>query len=64
MKFLDGFKTVIGLAGSVVLVLAPKVDPNVIATVGDHAYGIAQGVFGLLTIFGAIHKAEKRGLVG
>jgi hypothetical protein len=60
MKFLDGFKTIIGVAGSVALIVAPKIDPAIVQAVGDHAYGVAQGVFGLLTVLGVIHKREKK----
>lgn len=60
MKFLNGFKTVIGVIGSVVLVLAPRVSADVVQAVGDQAYGVAQGIFGLLTVLGIIHKVEKK----
>jgi len=60
MKFLNGFKTIIGLAGTVLGVILPKIDSAIITGVGDHVYGIAQGVFGLLLTLGLIHKAEKR----
>lgn len=60
MKFLNGFKTVIGVIGSVVLVLAPRVSADVVQAVGDQVYGVAQGIFGLLTILGIIHKVEKK----
>lgn len=59
MKFLNGLKTIIGVVGSVVLVIAPKVGLDVVQSAGDQVYGIAQGVFGLLTILGVIHKVEK-----
>lgn len=60
MKFLNGFKTIIGLVGTVVTVLVPKVTPDIVNAVGDHALAIGQGVFGLLTVLGIIHKAEKK----
>lgn len=60
MKFLNGFKTILGLVGTVVTVLMPKVTPDLVAGVGDHAVAIAQGVFGLLTVLGIIHKVEKK----
>jgi hypothetical protein len=59
MKFLDGLKTVIGVIGTVASVLIPKVTPDVVNVVGDHTMAIAQGVFGLLTVLGIIHKVEK-----
>lgn len=61
MKFLNGFKTIIGLVGSVVTVLIPKVTPDIVSAVSDHAVAVAQGVFGLLTVLGVIHKVEKKG---
>lgn len=59
MKFLNGFKTVIGLVGTVVTVVFPKMAPDVVATVGDGLYGVAQGVFVTLAALGVIHKVEK-----
>lgn len=59
MKFLNGLKTIIGVVGTVITVLIPKVTPEIVTTVGDHTVAIAQGVFGLLTVLGIIHKAEK-----
>lgn len=59
MKFLDGFKTIIGLVGTVVTVVAPKISPEVVQTVGEQVIGIGQGVFGLLAILGVIHRREK-----
>jgi hypothetical protein len=59
MKFLNGFKTIVGVVGSVLTVLIPKLDPSIISGVGDHLFAVAQGVFGLLTVLGIIHKVEK-----
>lgn len=59
MNFLNGFKTIIGVLGSVVAIVLPKVAPGVVQAVGDQVVGIAQGVFGLLTALGIIHKVEK-----
>lgn len=59
MKFLDGWKTVIGLVGTVVTILVPKLDPNLVTGIGEHATGIVQGVFGLLAVLGIVHKTEK-----
>lgn len=58
MKFLNGFKTVLGLAGTVVTVLAPKFAPT-LNEAAPHAVAVAQGAFGLLLALGVIHKAEK-----
>jgi len=62
MKFLNGFKTIIGLAGTVVSVLAPKFAPA-LNEAAPHAIAVAQGVFGLLLALGLIHKVEKRNTV-
>jgi hypothetical protein len=59
MKFLDGFKTVLGALGTVALILFPKLNPTMIGEVSEHLYGIVQGAFALLTLFGVIHKIEK-----
>lgn len=64
MNFLNGFKTIIGVLGTIVSVALPKVAPDVVTAIGNHAVDIAQGVFGLLTALGLIHKAEKAGLIG
>lgn len=58
MKFLNGFKTAIGLLGMVATVVLPKAVP-VINEAAPHAVAVAQGVFGLLTALGIIHKVEK-----
>lgn len=58
MKFLNGFKTVIGVAGTVASLVAPKILP-VITDAAPHAINIAQGAFGLLMVLGIIHKSEK-----
>lgn len=60
MKFLDGLKTLIGVVGTVVTVVLPKVSPAVVVAVGDHVFSVAQGVFGVLTLLGVIHKVEKK----
>lgn len=59
MKFLDGFKTIVGLVGTAVTVLLPSVAPEVAASIGDQVVSISQGVFGLLAALGIIHKVEK-----
>lgn len=58
MKFLNGFKTVLGAVGMVGAIAFPKLAPT-IADAAPHAIGVAQGVFGLLLTLGIIHKAEK-----
>lgn len=58
MKFLNGFKTVLGAAGMVASIVAPKVVPA-LTDAAPHAINVAQGVFGLLLALGIIHKAEK-----
>lgn len=60
MKFLNGFKTFIGLAGIIITTVTTKVAPEVVAQVGSEVVGIAEGVFGLLLTLGIVHKAEKR----
>lgn len=59
MKFLNGFKTILGLIGTVVTVVIPAISGDVVAAVGEQVLGIAQGVFGLLAALGVIHKVEK-----
>lgn len=59
MKFLDGFKTIIGMVGSLAVVLSPSIAPDLVDKVGTHVVGIAEGAFGLLAALGLIHKAEK-----
>ncbi len=58
MKFLNGLKTVIGVAGTVATLVMPKIVP-VITDAAPHAINIAQGAFGLLMVLGIIHKKEK-----
>lgn len=60
MKFLNGFKTILGLAGTVVSVLAPRYAPA-LNEAAPHAVAVAQGAFGLLLALGVIHKVEKAG---
>lgn len=59
MKFLDGFKTLIGLVGLIVTIVAPKISPELVNAIGAQVLWIAQGVFGLLTVLGVVHKVEK-----
>lgn len=59
MKFLNGFKTVIGVLGTVVTVVLPKVTPEVVQAVGGAMVQIAEGAFIMLGALGLIHKGEK-----
>lgn len=59
MKFLDGFKTVLGAVGVVVSVVAPKVAPALIVGAIESINNMAVGAFSLLTILGIVHKVEK-----
>lgn len=58
MQFLNGFKTVIGLLGTVAAVLVPHIAPTIQAA-APQVVDIAQGAFGLLLTLGIIHKVEK-----
>mgnify|MGYP001160660381 CR=1 FL=1 len=65
MKFLNGFKTVIGIIGAVATPLvALGGDVGRIATDGiaalPHVYSTVEGAFLTLATLGIIHKAEKR----
>lgn len=60
MKFLDGWKTVLGVAGCVLTVALPRAQPGVIGGILDNANNAVVGVFGLLTVLGIVHKVEKR----
>lgn len=59
MKFLNGFKTLIGALGLAVSVVLPNVAPGIVDTVGHSVFQVADGVFGALVALGVIHKAEK-----
>jgi len=59
MKFLNGFKTWIGVAGLIATTVVPQYAPA-INEAAPHAVNIAQGVFGLLLTLGLIHKGEKK----
>lgn len=58
MKFLNGFKTYIGLAGMVAAIIAPRLAPQ-INEAAPHVVSIAEGIFGALLALGVIHKVEK-----
>lgn len=59
MNFLNGFKTILGVVGTVVSVVVPNAAPA-IGEASPHIFAVAQGVFGTLLALGVIHKAEKR----
>lgn len=59
MKFLDGFKTIIGSVGLLVTVVAPKLDPAIVGAVGQNTVNIATNVFAIITAIGLVHKAVK-----
>lgn len=61
MKFLNGFKTYLGLGGLIASVVLPLVGvaPGGIPGVQENLWSIAQGVFGTLGALGVIHKVEK-----
>jgi hypothetical protein len=59
MKFLSGFKTVIGFIATAVSVIVPAVKPEMVSGIGDHIVGIVQGASALLLALGIIHKKEK-----
>lgn len=60
MRFLNGWKTVLGVAGTLAGVLLPKVHPDVVSGVLGSADNVVVGAFTMLTLLGVIHKAEKR----
>lgn len=58
MKFLNGWKTGVGIAGLIVGTVAPHYVPAL--------QGIdtcVQSIFGTLTVLGLIHKGEKAGVL-
>lgn len=61
MKFLNGWKTILGVAGTAATLVFPHVDPGVLGGVLDNANNVVTGAFGLLTLLGVIHKVEKAG---
>ncbi len=65
MKFLNGFKTAIGIIGAIatpVIALGGNVGQVVQDGVSalPHLYATVEGGFLMLTALGIIHKAEKR----
>lgn len=56
MKFLNGFKTIIGAVGLAVVALA---DASVIVLVPEKARPYITGAAAMLTALGLIHKKEK-----
>lgn len=64
MKFLNGFKTIIGVLGAVATpLIAVGGDVGKIAQDGisalPHIYSTVEGAFLALTAIGIIHKVEK-----
>lgn len=64
MRFLNGFKTVVGVVGSVAtLLIAGEGRVGEIGRtaveVASHLESVALGVFGALAALGIIHKGEK-----
>lgn len=57
MNFLNGWKTILGAVG---LGLTVAVSPEKATEIVTNADSVLSGVFGLLTVLGVIHKAEKR----
>lgn len=70
MKFLNGFKTILGVAilvATTAIKALGKDDGGVINAVGnalgdmaDHVASVAAGAGSVLTILGVIHKREKK----
>lgn len=61
MKFLNGFKTWLGLGGLVASMVLPAigVDAGGVPGVQEGLWNVSQGVFGTLAALGVIHKVEK-----
>jgi hypothetical protein len=65
VKFLNGWKTITGLVGTLATVLIAsggkigEIAGKTVEVVG-HLDSVALGVFGALTAIGIIHKAEKK----
>lgn len=60
MKFLNGWKTALGVVGTLVTLVYPRVDPTVLGGALNDANNVVVGAFGLLTLLGVVHKVEKR----
>jgi hypothetical protein len=65
VKFLNGWKTILGIVGTVVTVgVGAGGDVGAIASkVGEfagNADAVVTGAFGMLTVLGVAHKLEKR----
>ena len=64
MKFLNGWKTILGVAGTVgTLLYGAGGKLGAIAgsglEVAGHLDAVAMGAFGILTVLGVVHKVEK-----
>ena len=65
MKFLNGWKTILGIAGTVVTIgVGAGGDVGMVAgKIGEfagNADAVVSGAFGMLAVLGLIHKGEKR----
>ena len=64
MKFLNGWKTILGVLGTVGTVLVASggkigAIAGTAITIGGHLDSVLLGAFGILTALGIVHKAEK-----
>jgi hypothetical protein len=59
MKFLDGFKTILGAVVLTASIVAPKFAPQ-INDAAPHVINLVQGGAGVLLALGIIHKREKK----
>lgn len=68
MKFLDGYKTILGIIGTVLTVVLPALGKNAdfvpalisnLQAIGANIPAIAAGASALLMALGIIHKVEK-----
>lgn len=65
MKFLNGWKTILGIVGTVTtlgIANGGRVGEiaGTVQQVAGHLDSVALGVFGALTAIGVIHRTEKR----
>lgn len=68
MKFLNGWKTILGAAGSVAVIVGGALGKNVgvipgvvqtLSDIGEHINAVILGGSAVLGALGIIHKAEK-----
>lgn len=69
MKFLNGYKTVLGIGLTLASVILPAIGKDAsilpaigqtLSDIGDHAATLVTGIGAALTLLGLKHKAEKR----